>query len=50
MIRALVPLALLLAACGVDGPPIPPSRVEPGDTRSTLVIGGTVGMGIASRP
>ncbi|MEM8825069.1 MAG: hypothetical protein AAGF30_15785 [Pseudomonadota bacterium] len=28
MIRLLLPFLFILAACGVDGPPIPPNQVE----------------------
>lgn len=37
-------LALLVAACGVDGPPIPPDDREP---QPGISISGNVQMGIA---
>ncbi|MFO6465696.1 argininosuccinate lyase [Jannaschia sp. KMU-145] len=43
MIRLIPLLVLLLAACGVDGPPIPPSEVEPEDR---VTISGSVGVGV----
>ncbi|CUH39749.1 hypothetical protein JSE7799_02477 [Jannaschia seosinensis] len=49
MIR-LIPLALTawLAACGVDGPPVPPSQVEDeAAPRTGPVISGSVGMGVS---
>ena len=37
----------LLAACGVDGAPVPPSEVEEEDRpRSGVIISGSVGVGV----
>ncbi|MCK0169218.1 argininosuccinate lyase [Jannaschia sp. S6380] len=44
MIR-LIPLVLLLTACGVDGPPIPPSEVEE-ERRPGVTISGSVEAGL----
>ncbi|MEM9795019.1 MAG: argininosuccinate lyase [Pseudomonadota bacterium] len=50
MIRlALIPLLFCIAACGVDGPPIPPSQVEerePEEARTGLTITGSAEFGI----
>ena len=46
MIRIL-PLLLLLAACGVDGPPVPPSQVEPRDRQPGVTVSGSAEFGIA---
>ncbi|KIT16431.1 argininosuccinate lyase [Jannaschia aquimarina] len=49
MIRSVL-LLLMLAACGVDGDPVPPSEVEDAEQRRTgITISGTVEAGIASR-
>jgi hypothetical protein len=46
MTRLSLLTVLLLSACGVDGPPIPP---EPKDERprSGLTVSGTVGVGVS---
>jgi hypothetical protein len=44
MIRIL-PLVLLLAACGVDGAPVPPSQVEE-KSPSGVTISGSAEFGI----
>lgn len=45
MIR-LIPLVLLLAACGVDGAPVRPSDVER-EPQSGVTVSGSVEVGIA---
>ena len=47
MIR-LLPLLLLLSACGVDGPPVPPREAETA-VRPGLTVSGSVGAGISRR-
>ena len=44
MIRIL-PLLILLAACGVDGDPVPPGQVEK-TSETGMAISGSVEMGI----
>lgn len=46
MIR-LLPLLLLLAACGVDGAPVPPSKAKA--VAPAVTISGTAEIGIARR-
>ena len=50
---ALLTLALLAAGCGVDGPPVAPSAIEPEDRPAgrtpTVMVSGTAGAGIAGR-
>jgi predicted small lipoprotein YifL len=47
----ILPLLLGLAACGVDGPPIPPSQVpeEERPARSNILITGSAGIGVSRR-
>ena len=48
---ALLALAVL-AGCGVDGRPVPPSEAREAETeapRTGLTISGTAGVGIAGR-
>lgn len=40
-------LLLILAACGVDGDPVPPNEVEEGEKRTGITISGTASAGIA---
>ena len=44
MIRLLLPLALLLSACGVDGAPTRPEPKDP--PRTGVFLSGTVGVGV----
>lgn len=48
MIRIL-PLVLLLAACGVDGPPVPPSEAEDKTTGPGVTLSGSVEVGIGRK-
>ena len=45
----LLPLVLLLAGCGIDGRPVPPSRVEPEErtVEPAITISGSASAGIA---
>jgi len=48
--RALLAAALpLLAACGVDGPPVPPppKPAEEPERRGGITVSGSVGVGVA---
>ena len=47
MIR-LLPLLMLLAACGVDGAPVPPREAET-DPRPGLTVSGSVAAGLSRR-
>lgn len=44
MKRMVVLALLVLAGCGADGPPVPPSGAEPGVT-----VSGTVAFGVTGR-
>ncbi|NCU20597.1 argininosuccinate lyase [Phaeovulum veldkampii] len=44
MKRWSLALAFALAACGVDGPPVPPAKAAPG-----ITVSGTAEIGIVSR-
>lgn len=48
MIR-IMPLVLLLAACGVDGPPVRPSDVEDEGVAPGVTLSGSVEVGIARK-
>lgn len=46
MSRPLILLVLMLAGCGVDGPPLRPGTDQPGTVRPGLSIGGTAALGV----
>ena len=47
-ILSLVAAATLLAACGVEGPPVPPpAREKPAEVKPGISISGTVQVGVA---
>jgi len=51
--RVAILMALILAACGADGPPLPPEPKQkedavqraPGETGPTIAVGGRAYMG-----
>jgi hypothetical protein len=47
----LLPLIFLVAACGVDGRPIPPSQVpdEEREVRTGILVTGSAEIGVAGR-
>ena len=49
MIRLALLLPVLLAACGVDGPPVRPSEARAERQGTVVTIGGSVGVGIGGR-
>lgn len=48
MIRIL-PLLLLLAACGVDGPPVPPSEAEAAPASPGVTLSGSAEIGVSRK-
>ena len=50
---AALALALLLAACGADGPPVPPSEAREdlpeAETGVGVTLGGSVSAGVSGR-
>lgn len=44
-----LPLALLLSACGVGGPPVPPSQAPAEAREPNVTIGGAAGIGVGGR-
>ncbi|WP_167766944.1 hypothetical protein [Jannaschia formosa] len=42
-------LLVLLGACGVDGPPVPPSEVEEEARRSGVTVTGSAEIGVSGR-
>ena len=49
MIRPALLLALVLSACGVDGPPVPPSQAREDARAPAVTISGSVGIGVGGR-
>ncbi|PWJ22474.1 argininosuccinate lyase [Jannaschia seohaensis] len=49
MRKLIAALALTLAGCGVDGPPVPPSQVDEDDSRppNGVTITGTAEFGVS---
>ena len=47
--RLVLPLALLLAACGVDGPPVPPSQAEDDARGPRILVTGSASVGVGGR-
>lgn len=48
----LFALSLLLAACGIAGPPVPPSQVDPDDrpaARTEILVSGRAEAGVTGR-
>lgn len=46
MSRPLILIVLVLAGCGVDGPPLKPGTDQPMAVKPSLSIGGTAEFGI----
>lgn len=49
LLLTALPLALLLSACGVDGPPVRPSQVPDDERGPNMVVSGSVGLGVGGR-